>query len=175
MTNIIQLKNLQQEIEEHVKLYYEHLLKLANDLQIKATNFFTTSFRTYLRLTMRCMTRDTLINHKKIVITYEKNGLIITNYNVLLTQLYSKPIVQPIINYITTKQPLTCSNCGKTSHAKKTCHNRTKEKHVIHFVPTKVVELIAKQIAQPIKPTRIPLKYPCMICFSSEHRAFTNP
>jgi hypothetical protein len=48
----MRLKNLQQEVGELVKVYYEHLLKLANYLQVKATNaFLTTIFRTYLKLT----------------------------------------------------------------------------------------------------------------------------
>jgi hypothetical protein len=53
-----------------------------------------------------------------------------------------------IVNYTTTKQQLTYSNCGKTSHAKKTYHNRKKEEHAIHVVPTKVVELIIEVTAQ---------------------------
>jgi hypothetical protein len=56
-----------------------------------------------------------------------------------------------------------------------TYHNRKKEKHVIHFVPIKVVELIAKVIAQPIEPTKVPLRYPCVIYSKFEHLAFTNP
>jgi hypothetical protein len=121
------------------------------------------------------MTRDTLVKHKETVIIYEKNGPIIVNYNVLLTQLDSKTIVQPIINYTTTKQPLTCSNYGKIGCAKETYHNMKKEKHVIHFVLTKVVEPTAKVIAQHVKPTRVPLRYPCMIYSSSKHHAFTCP
>jgi hypothetical protein len=38
------------------------------------------------------MTRDTLIKHKEVAIIYEESGLVIANYNVLLTQLESKPI-----------------------------------------------------------------------------------
>jgi len=44
-----------------------------------------------------------------------------------------------------------------------------KKKHVIHVVPTKVAELIVEVIAQLIKPTRVPLRYPCMIYFSFKH------
>jgi len=36
------------------------------------------------------MTRHTLIKHKEIAIIYEESGLVIANYNVLLTQLESK-------------------------------------------------------------------------------------
>ncbi len=38
-------------------------------------------------------------------------------------------------------------------------------------MPTKVVEPIVKVIAQPIKPIRIPLRYPCIIYFNFEYRA----
>jgi hypothetical protein len=42
----MQLQNIQQQIVECVEVYYEHLLKLVNCLQIKATYvFFTISFR----------------------------------------------------------------------------------------------------------------------------------
>jgi hypothetical protein len=41
----MQLKNLQQ-VDEWVEVYYKHLLKVTNYLQVKAINvFFTTTFR----------------------------------------------------------------------------------------------------------------------------------
>jgi hypothetical protein len=73
------------------------------------------------------MTRDTLINHKEVVVICEENELVIANYNVLLFQLESKLVAQPIVHCIITKQPLTCSNYGKTSHAKEICHNKKRE------------------------------------------------
>jgi hypothetical protein len=42
----MQLWNIQQQIAKRVEVYYEHLLKLTNYLQVKATNvFLTTIFR----------------------------------------------------------------------------------------------------------------------------------
>jgi hypothetical protein len=38
------------------------------------------------------MTRDTLIKHEEATMIYEESGLVITNYNALITQLKSKPI-----------------------------------------------------------------------------------
>jgi hypothetical protein len=35
----------------------------------------------------------------------------------------------------------------------------------------KVAELVVEGIAQPVKPTRMPLKYLCIICSSFEHHA----
>ncbi len=76
----------------------------------------------YLKLTTS-MTINTFIKHNESTLIYEKNGLIIANYNALIIQLESKPIARPIVHYIMTKQPLTYSNCGKIGHAKETCHN----------------------------------------------------
>ncbi len=45
----IQLRNLQQQVGEQLEVYYEHLLKLANCLQVKAINvFLTTIFKASL-------------------------------------------------------------------------------------------------------------------------------
>jgi hypothetical protein len=125
----MQLKNLQQKIGEHVEAYYEHLLKLANYLQVKATNvFLTTIFKAglqpYLILATTSMVRNTFIKHKEVAIMCEESGLIITNYNALITHPKSKLVAQLVVTYIIIKQQFTCSNYGKTSHAKKTCHNR---------------------------------------------------
>jgi hypothetical protein len=64
------------------------------------------------------MTRNTLIKHKEAALMYEENGLVIVNYNASIIQPQSKLVSQPIVHYTTTKQLVTCSNYGKTSHAK---------------------------------------------------------
>jgi hypothetical protein len=70
----------------------------------------------------------TLIKHKEATIICEEKGSIITKvYNVLLTQLEVKSVVQPIVNYIMIKQQLTWSNYGKIGHAKENYHNRKRE------------------------------------------------
>ncbi len=58
---------------------------------------------------------------------------------------------------------------------KKTCHNRKIKKPTVHVIPTKVVEPVVEMIAQPFKPTRMPLRYPCIIYSSSEHCALNCP
>jgi hypothetical protein len=63
--------------------------------------------------------RDTYIKHKGTAVICENSGSIIASYNVLLTQLDSKLVAQPIISYIVAKQPLTCSNCGKNRSCQK--------------------------------------------------------
>jgi hypothetical protein len=54
---------------------------------------------------------------------------------------------------------------------KKTCHNRKKKEPTIPIVPTKVVEPMVKVIAQLLKPTIVPLRYPYIIYFSCKHHA----
>ncbi len=69
---------------------------------------------------------------------------LLANYNILITQLKSKPVAQPIVTYTTSKQRLTYLNCGKMVHAKETCHNKKKEESVVLVVPTKVTKAVAK-------------------------------
>jgi hypothetical protein len=47
--------------------------------------------------------KHTFVKHKEVEMICEENGLVITNYNVLITQPKSKPIAQPIVNYTTIK------------------------------------------------------------------------
>jgi hypothetical protein len=115
--------------------------------------------------------RDTLIKHKEPTLICEESGPNIANYNVLIIQLESKLVTQPITTYTTTRQKLTCSNYGKTCHAKETCDNEKKKELTIHVVHTKVVELVDELTTQPVESTKVPLRYPCIICFSFEHHA----
>jgi len=50
-----------------------------------------------------------------------------------------------------------------------------RKKPIVHVVPTKVVEPMAEVTTKPIKPARVPLRYPYIIFSSSEHRAFDCP
>jgi hypothetical protein len=49
------------------------------------------------------------------------------------------------------------------------------KKPTIHVVPIKVVEPIVKITTQLVKPTIVPLRYPCIIYSSSENCAFDCP
>jgi hypothetical protein len=76
------MRNIQQQIVEHVKVYYERTLKLANYLQVRTTFvFFTIIFRVgllpYLILATTCMKKNTLIEHKKAVVICEESGPIV--------------------------------------------------------------------------------------------------
>ncbi len=71
-----------------IEVYYEHLLKLANYLQVITTNVFPTivfkaSLLYYLKLAMIGMKRDTLIEHKEAVVICEESGPISLSYNAL--------------------------------------------------------------------------------------------
>jgi len=88
-------------------------------IDVILTTIFRTCLQPYLKLATTCMTKDTLISYKELIVICEECGLVITNYNILITQLKSKLVAQPIITYITTRQRLTYSNYGKTSHTKK--------------------------------------------------------
>ncbi len=61
----MQLKNMKQEKNEKVEVYYERLLKLANNLQHKTTNNFLTiififGLQQYLNVATVGMKRETL-------------------------------------------------------------------------------------------------------------------
>jgi hypothetical protein len=68
-----------------------------------------------------------------------------------------------------------CLNCGKTSYTIKIYHNNKRDEPAVHVVPIKVVQPVIEVYAQPIKPTRMPLMYFCIIYFSFEHCALDCP
>ncbi len=105
----MQLRNLQQQVSEQVEVHYECLFKLANYLQVKVIDVFLATIlrvglQPYFRLATTCMTGNTLIEHKEAAIICEESRLVITNYNILIIQLESKPVAQPIVNYTIFKQ-----------------------------------------------------------------------
>ncbi len=104
----MQFRNIQQQIAKFVDLYYEHLLKLANCLQVKTIDvFFTIVFRAcllpYLILTTIRMKKNTLIEHKEAVGVCEESGLVNLNYNDLLTTPEANAIVKFVVPLITGK------------------------------------------------------------------------
>jgi hypothetical protein len=58
---------------------------------------------------------------------------------------------------------------------KETYHNKEREEPIVSIIPIKVAELVVEVIAQLIKPTIVPLRYPCIIYFSYEHCALDYP
>jgi hypothetical protein len=71
------LWNVQQQTTKPIEVYYEQVLKLTNYLQVRTINIFLiTVFRAsllpYLRLTTTRMKRNTLIEHKEVVVVCEE-------------------------------------------------------------------------------------------------------
>jgi len=140
----MQMQNIQQQIVECLKVYYEHLLKLTNYLHVKPIDvFFTIVFRAsllhipYLGLTTPSMKTNILIEHKEVVIVCEENGPFSVNYNALLTTPKANVRIKPIVFAMITKLTLTCTNCGKIGHLVETCHNIKKE---VLVVPISIVK-----------------------------------
>ncbi len=171
----MQLWNIQQQTTKHVEVYYEHLLKLTNCLHVRTTYvFLTTIFRAsllpYLRLTTAGVKKDSLIEHKEVVVVCEESGPISLSYNVLLTTPEVNTIIKPIVLVVTTKSTLTYTNCDKTGHLIETYHSKKKVVPSVPTVTIKSTKLVTKTKTQPVKLGRIPIRYPYIICFSEEHR-----
>ncbi len=73
-------------------------------IDVFLTTIFRASLQPYLRLVTTCMTSDTLIKHKEIVVICEESGPTISNYNALIIQPKSKPVAQPIVTFTTSRQ-----------------------------------------------------------------------
>jgi len=150
----MQLQNIQQQTTKHVEVYYENLLKLTKYLHVKTTYvFFTTVFKAsllpYLKLTTTSMKRDTLIEHKEVVVC-EENGLVSLSYNALLITPEANIVVKHVVPIVTTKSTLTYINCDTIGHLVETCHNM---KRKVLGVPIAIVEStkpITKTKTQPI-------------------------
>jgi len=114
--------------------------------------------------------RNSLIEHKEVVVVCEESGPINLSYNVLLTTPEVNTIIKPIILVVTTKSTLTYTNCDKTGHLVETCHNKKKEVPSVPTVTFKSTKLITKIKTQLVKLGRIPICYPYIICFTKKHK-----
>jgi len=170
----MQLQNIQQQTTEHVEVYYEHLLKLTNCLQVKTTYVFLiivfrASLLPYLRLATTSMKKYTLIEHKEAIVVCEESGLVNLNYNVLLTTLKANIVVKPIVLVVTTKSILIYTNCGKIGHSLKICHNRKIKVPIVPTTTIKSIESIVETKTQLVKLGRILVRYLCIICSNAKH------
>jgi hypothetical protein len=128
-----------------------------------------------LRLATIGMKRNTLIEHKEATIVCDKSGLVSMSYNALLTTPEVITRFKYVVHAVIAKSTLTCTNCGKTNHLMETCHNRKKE---VPFVPTTIMKSMKCAVGaktQPIQSRKIHVHYPCIICFSIEHRSRECP
>jgi hypothetical protein len=170
----MQLQNIQQQTTERVEVYYEHMLKLANYLQVKTIDDFLTTIvkvglLPYLRLTIAGMRINTLIEHKEAVVVCEESELISLSYNALLTTSETNAVVKPIIHVVTIKSALTYTNCGKTSHSVETYHNKKIEVLVVPTAEIEPTKPIARTKTQLVKSRKTHVRYPCITCYSVEH------
>jgi hypothetical protein len=121
------------------------------------------------------MNRNTLIEHKEVVVVCEENGPISLSYNALLTTLEANTVVEHVVHVVTIQSTLTCTNYGKINHSMATCHNRKIEVLVILTITIKSIEHVAKTKTQPVKLGRIHVRYPYIICSNAEHRSRECP
>ncbi len=117
-------------------------MKLTNYQQVRAIDvFFTTIFKAgllpYLRLTNVGMKKNTLIEHKEIVVVCKESGHVNMSYNVLLTTLEANAGVKLVVLVVIVKSTLTCTNYGKTNHSMETCHNKKRELLVVPIAKSK--------------------------------------
>jgi hypothetical protein len=166
----MQLRNIQQQTTKHVEVYYEHLLKLTNYLHVRTTYvFLTTIFKAcllpYLRLTTTSMKKDTLIEHKEVVVC-EENGPVSLSYNALLTTPEANIIVKLVVPIVITKSALTYTNCDKIGHLVKTCHNKKIMVPGVLIATVKSTKLGTRTKTQLVNLGRIPVCYPYIVCFS---------
>jgi len=78
----MELKNMKQEKTKKVEVYYEHIQKLAHDLQVPTIDsFLTAMFRvglqSYLRSASIGMKQSTLRHHKEVVTLCEESMIIV--------------------------------------------------------------------------------------------------
>jgi hypothetical protein len=92
------------------------------------------------------------------------------SYNALLTTLEANIVVKHVVPVVIAKSTLTCTNCGKTSHTLKTCHNRKGEVLVVLTATIRSIEPLTETKTQLAKSGRIPIHYPCIIYSSAKHR-----
>jgi hypothetical protein len=131
-------------------------LKLVKCLHVRAINvFFTIVFKAcllpYLRLATISLKRNTLIEHKEVVIVCEESGLVSVSYNALLTTPKANVVVNLVVPTITTKSTSTCTNCCKTNHSMETYHSRKRKVLVVLPAIVKSIKHVARTKTLPIK------------------------
>jgi hypothetical protein len=71
------------------------------------------------------------------------------------------------IVFVITKSTLTCTNCSKTCHSLRTCHNKKKNILVVPITTIKSIEPVIKTKTQLVKLGIIHVCYPYIICFNA--------
>jgi len=119
------------------------------------------------------MKRNTLIEHKEIVVVCEESGHVSMSYNVLLTKPKANAGVKLVVLVMIVKSTLTCTDYGKTSHSMETYHN--KKKNVLVVPIAKSTKHVIGTKTQLVKSRKILVHYPCIICYNIGHRCGKCP
>jgi hypothetical protein len=136
------LQVIKQGGDEKVKVYYEHILKLANCLQHQEddsllTIFFRIGLQPDLWITTMGMKRDTLFKHKEVAITYEENMGDANEYQKLL----EPPTKQKKANE-GKKTYVIYNQCNKPKHFDEGCHQNPNN------LVVQEINLITKQVTK---------------------------
>jgi hypothetical protein len=75
-----------------------------------------------------------------------------------------------LIIHATVISTSTCINSSKIGHILETYHNWKKEVVLVSTVVIKFIKHVTWSNAQPIKPIKILLHYPCIICFGVDYQ-----
>ncbi len=70
---------------------------------------------------------------------------------------------------VTSKSTSTCTNCGKTGHMLEDYHNKKIEVLVVLITTVKSTKLVVETKTQLVKPVKIPICHPYIICYSAKH------
>jgi len=152
-----------------VEIYYERLLKLANNLQHKTTNsFLITIFKSglqpHLHVIITGMKRETM-QHKEATLVYEEGFYEVEAINNLLVPHNIKIILCGTNKLIQKSQKiigkigLYCTNYHKTNHNVENYRFKRKE----DFVP-----VVSDVTTHQIKIQRL-VRYSCHICGDTGH------
>lgn len=115
------------------------------------------------------MKRNTLIEHKEVVVC-EESEHVSMSYNALLATLKVNARVKPILPIVTSKSTFTSTNCGKISHLVETCHIKKKDVPIVPSTIVKFTKHVARTKAQPIRSKKVHVHYPYIIFCNIEHR-----
>jgi len=97
------------------------------------------------------MKRNTLIEHKEVVVICEESGLVSMNYNAPLITLEANARVKHVVLVVTTKSTFTCTNYSKTSHLMEIYNNNKKQVTIVATIIVKFTELVVRTKTQLVK------------------------
>jgi hypothetical protein len=127
---------MKDDNNERVEVYYERLLKLANNLQHKTINsfliiIFKYGLQPYLHVTKASTKKETLQQHKETTLVCEEGVSGIEAISNLLVPQSNKTVLAQKPQTVPKKIGMYYSNCHETNHDVETCRIKRKENHVL--------------------------------------------